>query len=695
MKGKFIKKLTAYALTAAMVVSTPMTAFASEFADNFWVSDGVDEHDPMDTGTGTVSSTNTDTTVLQHNANITGIVIKEKGADKAASSLVMDLSQGKTKTLVAEVQYATGAEISDAQKKATEEKITWSSSNLEIVRPAARWDDRATCPINAYKGGYASITASIDADNDGSADYLARVMVMVKKAPTAISWNIPNNTLYAGHTYDLMDYVSFGSADEFDAVEFTMTGLDAKKQKLVTFSKDGVLKLDKKIKNKDGLKVTLTAKVKGSDLTAEAKDIVLSEGVPVTGLSFTDKKPAYDIADNYDKTTLKPLAKKQEKKLAVTVKTTSGTTTDDITWSSSDNRIVRVTSKVLKTEKNDNKPFTEVTFEGLSVGKATVTATSTSGKSAKVNVTVTATLLAIESASIDSNATYSGRTTPVEVVRVPKQNNDKLKITIPKGEKAVKGKAGITPIITPVADLVKIGADNKEIKGVEIVQAKAPKGKSPIKATVDTFTVKQSDVKLDKVVAGKSSTDMNKQTVKMNSNRVVTYFATLDPKHNNVPGVEAVSWTSSKETVATVDNGRINVVGEGSAKITVSSVYKNEKGKYATIKKAFTIKSTPKCEEIILKSDVVTVKEAKAGKTVKAVINIKQQSPKKAADPVKWYIYDKTTGEMTLIPASKTVNDKKCTLELNDKYKAGDVITVIAMAGSAEVEAKVVVIPAK
>ena len=50
---------------------------------------------------------------------------------------------------------------------------------------------------------------------------------------------------------------------------------------------------------------------------------------------------------------------------------------------------------------------------------------------------------------------------------------------------------------------------------------------------------------------------------------------------------------------------------------------------------------------------------------------------------------------MTLIPASKTVNDKKCTLELNDKYKAGDVITVIAMAGSAEVEAKVVVIPAK
>lgn len=695
MKGKFIKKLVAYALTVAMVAATPMTAFASEFADNFWVSDGVDEHDPFETGTGTVSSTNTDTTVLQHVANITGIVIKEKGADKATSSLVMDLSQGKTKTLVAEVQYAAGTEISDAQKKATEEKITWSSSNLEIVRPAARWDDRATCSINAYKGGYASITASIDVDNDGAADYLARVMVMVKKTPTAIYLNIPNNKLYAGHTYDLMDYVTFGAADEFDAVEFTMTGLDAKKQKLVTFSKDGVIKLDKKIKDKDGLKVTLTAKV--GDLTAEAKDVVLSEGVPVTGLKFEGnyKKPTYDIADNYDKTTFKPLAKKQEKKLVVTVKTKSGTTTDDITWSSSDNRVVRVTSKVLKTEKNDNKPFTEVTFEGLSVGKATVTATSTSGKSAKVNVTVTATLLAIESASIDNNVTYSGKTTPVEIVRVPKQNNDKLKITIPRGEKAVKGKAAITPIITPVADLVKIGADNKEIKGVVIEQAKAPKGKSPIKATVDTFTVKQSDVKLDKVVAGASSTDMNKQTVKMNSNRIVTYFATLDAKHNNVPGVDAVSWTSSNEKVATVDNGRINVIGEGSAKITVSSVYKNEKGKYATIKKAFTIKSTPKCEEIILKSDVVTVKEAKAGRTVKAVINIKQQSPKKAADPVKWYKYDTTTGEMTPIPASKAVTDKKCTLELNDTYKAGDVITVIAMAGSAEVKAKVVVIPAK
>lgn len=696
MKGKFIKKLMAYALTAAMVVSTPMTAFASEFADNFWVSDGVDDHDEADhgpnpTGTGTVSSTNTNTTVLDQLTNVKGITIKEN--DKVTASTVINLSETKTKTLVAEVQYEDGADITDEQKKAIEEKITWRSSNLEIIRPAARQGSRAICPINAYNGGFASITASIDVDNDLEADYMARVMVMVKNTVTAVHLNIPDNKLYAGHTYDLMDYVSFGSPKEFDVVTFTYKfDGDEKKQKLanklVAKSNDGTFKIDKKLKDKDGLKVTITATANGITDTAE---VVLSEGYPVTKMVMDNKKPTYAIDEDYkkvgDEWKLLPAADRKARTLKVTATTKSGKpTTDDITWSSSDNRIVRIIPQ------KDNKG---VQFEGLAVGKATITATATSGKTAKVNVTVTAKLLQIKSATIKNNKTYSGKTTPIVIERVPKQNTDKLKVVIDKKDekKVVKAKAGINPVITPANDLVtKLNYDGKEITSVKVEPANKKLG-IPAE-TVKAFTVHQSDVELtdvkgvvfDKASGTNKVTSVDKKTVNMNSNRMVTYFATVkDP--TKAPGLDAVSWTSSKETVATVDDGRIKVIGDGSAKITVSSVYKNTKGKFATIKKSFTIKSTPKCEEIILKSNIVTVKEG--AKT--ATINIKQQSPKKANDTVKWYTYDEKTGEMKLQSDPKTATNKKLTIATTGK-KAGDVITVIAMAGSAEVEAKIVVV---
>ncbi len=711
MKGKFIKKLMAYALTAAMVVSTPMTAFASEFADNFWVSDGVDDHDEADhgpnpTGTGTVSSTNTNTTVLDQLTNVKGITIKEKNENNEltpTASTVINLSDiPTTKTLVAEVQYEDGADITDEQKKAIEEKITWRSSNLEIVRPAARQGSRATCPINAYKGGFASITASIDVDNDGEADYMARVMVMVKKTVTAVHLNIPDNKLYAGHTYDLMDYVSFGSPQEFDVVTFTYKfDGDEKKQKLanklVARSNDGTFKIDKKLKNKDGLKVTITATANGISATA---DVVLSEGYPVTKMVMDNKKPTYAIDEdykkvgdewkllpNYDPNDPNNKENRKARTLKVTATTKSGKpTTDDITWSSSDNRIVRIIPQ------EDDKG---VRFEGLAVGKATITATATSGKTAKVNVTVTAKLLQIKSATIKNNKTYSGKTTPIVIERVPKQNTDKLKVVIDKKDekKVVKAKAGINPVITPANDLVtKLNYDGKEITSVKVEPANKKLG-IPAE-TVKAFTVHQSDVELtdvkgvvfDKASGKNKVTSVDKKTVNMNSNRMVTYFATVkDP--TKAPGLDAVSWTSSKETVATVDDGRIKVIGDGSAKITVSSVYKNTKGKFATIKKSFTIKSTPKCEEIILKSNIVTVKEG--AKT--ATINIKQQSPKKANDTVKWYTYDEKTGEMKLQSDPKTATNKKLTIATTGK-RAGDVITVIAMAGSAEVEAKIVVV---
>lgn len=703
MKGKFIKRLTAYALTAAMVMSTPLTAFASEFADNFWISHGDPEEDKKehgDYGTGTVSSTNTDTEVLEFGQDVVGIVIKE-GADNkgvtakgepSLSSIVWDTSEKKSMELVAEIQFSSDFKPTEEQKTQINRKITWSSSNLNIIRPKAHYDKRQECTVTAYKGGFASMTASIDIDNDGFADYAARVMVMAKKKPTDITLNMPEK-LYAGHTYDLNDYVAFGNDDEYDTVEFTVDVSDAKMKKLVAWGKDGSLKLDKKVKN-----ATATITVKCEGLGPKTETVALDEGYPVTKMTMSNTKPTYAIAEDYDTKTVTVkddegkdkeetwyYRKKGTEPLSLSVKAKDNqTTTDDIVWSSSDSRIVKVTAN-----KDDN---TKAVFIGLSVGKAVVTATATSGKSAKATVTVTADLIKIEGVSIKGDLTYTGKTTPIEIKRIPVENKDKFKVTVGNKDdkKVVKAKAGVIPTITPVADITtRLGySDGKSVASVTVVSTNK-KSKDQTPHTVKTFTVKQSDVTLNDVIGvvnGKAGS-VNKAKIPMNSNRVVNFTADFTPvvPESREEASSTISWTSSKETVATVSNGRVSVVGDGSAKITVSSVGKVS-GKYKVNKKTFTINSTPKCEEIVLKSNIVTVKEGAKN----ATIAIKQQLPKKAADDVQWYIYK--DGEMLLQSVDAKTAKKKFVYSTGS-LKAGDVVTVIARAKSnAEATAKIVVV---
>lgn len=714
MKGKFIKKLMAYALTAAMVVSTPMTAFASEFADNFWISHGDPEEDEANhgsnpIGTGTVSSTNTDTEVLKDSSKVTGIELKLKGADKnldLTKALEMNLKDGNQIELEAEVQYSKDAfegltddEVKNA-KDQMNKKIAWNSSNLEIIRPRVHYGSRQDCTVTAYKGGIASMTASVDVDNDGSTDFYARVMIIAKKTPTAIKWKISDGfELYANHTYDLTQFVEFGADDEYDIVTFDVTDITPdKKAKLVTWGSDGSMKIGK-VKNNDKMTAKITATVKdvkdkdGNDLSASVT-VNLTEGRPITKLSFVgdNKKPTYDIADDWTGKTGEWKYKVTGKTLQVTLATkdvrtgaTMADTTDDITWSTSDSRIVKITPSEDKTS---------VSFAGLSAGKATITATATSGKKTSVNVTVTATLKDIEYARVEGGETWTGKTTPITIRRIPTQNNSKLKITIKDKDqkKVVKVKAGINPTIIPVNDIVtklkhENGVDITDVK----IQSANKKDTFKTEVPVEKFTVKQSDVKIKGIagaVNGTAYTIPSTKSISMNSNRVANFTAQLADGYTPNPSnwADAVSWASSKETVATVNNGRVNVVGDGSAKITASSVYKDGT-KYKVSKFAFTIKSTPKCEELVLKAGIVTVK---AGKN--ATVNVKQQLPKKAADIVTWYTFNPNDGTLTEIGSGKDNKafNKKCTISGSGK-SAGSVVTVIARTPSgAEAQAKVI-----
>lgn len=672
MKGKFIKKLVAYALTAAMVVSTPMTAFASEFADNFWVSDGNEENDPSNSGTGTVTSTYTGTSVLKDNAeNIKGIKV-------TPSAAVLNDTNDYKLELKAEIVYEKEPDA-DAKKK-IEKHIEWSSSDLSIVRPAARATDRTICPIKGYNGGFATITASIDTNFDGEADQMAVVKVMVKKPVTNIGWKWNNgDKLYAGHTYDLHDYINISPVGAYDdSITFTMSGLGSKDKKLATLNGDGVLTLAKSIK--EAKEVTLS--VQWGNGNKSDVSVFLDAGNPVKSLKITQTKDAlkYDFANNYKKVADKWTKEKQAPKdLTATVTAQKqGATTDELEWTSSNPRVV----KVIETDEAN-----KVKFEGVSVGKATVTVKSTSGKSAKANITVVATLKAISKASVKENKTYTGKSTQIILETIPEEatQSEKFKVTV--GDKStkvkgIKGKAGFTPIVIPGNDITKlsVGSATGTVENGLAIPANAikisGKDKNIAACGVEAFTVYQSNVKVEHIRLAKvvNSRYIEKTTERLNPDRTVQYMADA----TGTP-MDAISWETSKEAVAKVDDtGKVQVVGEGSAKITVSSVYTDTTGSKPKIKQAklsFTVKSTPKCEEIVFKADTVGVAKGK-----KAVIQIKQQLPKKAADPIAWYIVN-DDGTLKAMPQNKKagIDDKKFTLETGS-YPEGSVITVVAKA---------------
>lgn len=675
MKGKFIKKLVAYALTAAMVVSTPMTAFASEFADNFWVSDGNEENDPSNSGTGTVTSTYTGTSVLKENAdNIKGIKV-------TPSAAVLNDTNDYKLELKAEIVYDKEKEEPDAEtKKKIEKHIEWSSSDLSIVRPAARATDRTVCPIKGYNGGFATITASIDTNFDGEADQLAVVNVMVQRPVTNIGWKWNNNDkLNAGHTYDLHDYINISPVGAYDdSITFTMSGLGSKDKKLATLNGDGVLTLAKNIKEAE----TVTLSVQWGNGNKSDVSVSLDPGNPVKSLKIVQTKDGlkYDFKDNYKEENDKWKKEKQDPKdLTVTVTAKNGgDTTDELEWTSSNPRVV----KVIETDEAN-----KVKFEGVSVGKATVTVKATNGKSAKANITVIATLKAINKASVKEDKTYTGKSTQIILETIPEEatQSEKFKVTI--GDKSIKvkgikGKAGFTPIVIPGNDITKLSVgttagtvDNGLAIPKDAIKISG-KDKNIAPCGVEAFTVYQSNVEVEHIRLAKvvNSRYIEKTTERLNPDRTVQYMA--DAKGTPM---DAISWETSKEAVAKVDDtGKVQVVGEGSAKITVSSVYIDSKSKIKQAKLSFTVKSTPKCEEIVFKADTVGVA---AGK--KAVIQIKQQLPKKAADPIAWYIVkDDGTLDPKPLDKKKGIDDKKFTLETTNN-DVGKVITVVAKAQTA------------
>lgn len=631
MKGKFIKKLTAYAMVAAMVVSTPVTASAAEFSDNFWMSDGTTESNPENnpdnepTGTVSRTGTGTDSTVLKENeASIIGLAI-------TPTSVVTEV--GKEVELKAQV--LTDGEIAQEKLDEITRRIRWKSSDMWTVSVDAKTvNGMDKCTIKGKKGGFATVTAGLDMDNDGELDYKASVKVMVKHQATSIAWKQDKITVYQKHTLNLKDQIKVEPVDAtVDDIVFTVKG----SSKTATVSEDGVL-------TAKGLGTVTVTATTNYGVTSKDLTVTIEEGNPVKSIKITgDKEVDFGKDKKYNATPTGTLT-------ATIANMKSGENTDEIIWTSSDENIVTV-----KADSEDITKAITAKFTGVSVGKAKITATATSGKKATFNVTVKATLISIDEVIVDDS--WSGKTEVVTVKRTPAQNVDKLKITT--NNKLVKAK---NYTITSAADLK---AESIQVK------VTATDSKTKMSATSDAVTVKQSNVKLNDVTNKKTNKSVKTvKTQKANIGNNLTYNAdvTATTPNDLNEALDVVSWVSSKESVATVENGKVKVVGVGSAKITASSVYLDG-SKYKVSKIQFTVKATPACEEIVLKSNTAA---AEAGK--KITINVKQQLPKKAADDITWYVNGvKQTDK-------KIASSKKLTYTIPTSASVGDTIAVLAVA---------------
>lgn len=677
----FSKRVIACALAAAMILSTPSTAFAAEFSDNFA---SVDDADGNSSKTETIAPdvpNKTDTTAI--NENIGAVEELFIYGDSNIST-----KPGKEITLTAALRFTEG-KIDNAALKALHKQITWTTSAPEIVSIRRDEKNPNKCILNPRAAGSVTITATLTVvkyDEDGNVkedtavtfdDFVTVTVRAPKKEEFA--WNIQKaDKFYVKGTYCLSDFLNMNGKSISSLIEDE--DLNSASE-VVTYAVNGSSKVA--VVNGD----TLTVKGVG-DITLFAilpdgtegpsVEITTEAGSPIKKLIASDSKVELDFGEKenviptYD--------------VSVDVETVDGDdTTDVITWTTNKPSVAYVDVDPKKPEDQTRAQITAV-----GVGKATITAKATSGKTAKFNVTVKATLIRIEIAPQGSNEyAWSGKTEELKITRVPEQNKEKLKVTSLDKRVKVKSVAG-SVTITPAVDLKLADDENKKSVGegddafdyTEVELEVTASDKNSDASANTTIKVRQCDVQIKKVtdtsVDPEEAKDMDKQTVRTNPYETYTYQAELSDKHNK-PGTSAVSWASSNVNVARISNmGELTVVGSGTAKITVSSVYAKSKGKYATSKKTFTVKSTPACDKIVLKSDTAAYDQSKPKKAV--TITIKQQlswDSKKANDEIDWYV-----NGVKQKKDKKYVTDKKITLQSTAfrGLEAGSIVEVMAVS---------------
>ncbi len=305
----------------------------------------------------------------------------------------------------------------------------------------------------------------------------------------------------------------------------------------------------------------------------------LSEGtttVPVTGVTL-------------DKETV--TIKEEETETLVATVTPENATNQNITWSSNNQSVATVANGVVT---------------GVSEGTATITVTTQDG-----NFTDTCVVTVEEKVVTPPTVAVTGVTLNKETVTIKEEGTTTLVATV------MPENATNQNVTWSSSDNTIATVENGVVTGVSA-------GTATITVTTqdgsftDTCVVTVEEKVATPTTVAVTGVTLNKETVTIKEEETTTLVATVTPENATN---QNVTWSSSAESVATVANGVVTGVSEGTATITVTT----QDGNFTdtcvvTVEEKVVTPTTVPVTGVTLDKETVTVKEEETETLVATVM---------------------------------------------------------------------------
>ncbi len=445
MKKQIIKKIMACLLAGAMVITTPMTASATELKDAYSTDKDDGWKNPMDTSSGTSTSTNTSTQAVDIPEAVQPYIPRILGI--ALDKAELELKNGESEVLQARALFddydptqeemAWMDAITAEQKKKIEGMINWYCDDYDVATFETGLKTGSRTIVNAKSEGVTKVYAWIEADGIAypnapmkptAGDYVAEATVTVRNELTNIKFTegkTPEGKITfvsSKRQYDLRKYTKLFYTDDpkeegvrankADHVNLTYSvkGTSSNKVK-ASVTEAGILKITKGAKG-DTITINIV-----SDNGIVCEDIItLGEADPVKTIAkFNPNKGTLDLGFEKDSTY------ELTRPAFTTNKGKTDVTTDEFIWSSNKPSIVEVAA-IEGEYENETQETAKVKLIAKGVGTAKITVKASSGKNAVYTVTVYATPDSVEITG--DNSTYTGK--PVALKAVFKGDNGQV-----------------------------------------------------------------------------------------------------------------------------------------------------------------------------------------------------------------------------------------------------------------------------